>query len=68
MHGFVQKIVLALVKGIQHTDYIEQCGFSRTGRTHDGDEFPFLYFQVDVFQQKDTLAPRVDPFKDIVQF
>ena len=42
VNRFAQKVVFACPGCVEHADDAQQCGLSRAGRSHDGDEFTFF--------------------------
>ena len=44
------EVVFAFVVVVEDAHDVQQSRFARTGRPHDGDEFAFLYFEVDAFE------------------
>ena len=41
---------LPAVRRVERTDYLEQCGLSRTARSHDAHHLSFVYMQVDALE------------------
>ena len=42
VHGILIQVILALPLTVQHADDVQQRGFARAGRSHNGDELSFF--------------------------
>ena len=51
---FIEKNIFAVFGVIQKAQDIEQRGFARTARAHNGHEFALLDFEIDVLQRLKT--------------
>ena len=60
--------ILALDGRVQAAQQIHQRGFSRTRLAHDGNEFPALHHEIDVFQGVDLFAADLIGFAEVLNF
>ena len=64
MDGIAEEKIFPFGGIVQHPDDIEQAGFTRTGRSHDRNEFTFLYMQVDILENEIRFPADINPFRD----
>src|SRR5258708_6237326 len=63
----IVEVVFAAPRAVEHADDAEQSGFSRAGRTHEGDEFALLNVQRDAAQHKKLAAASLENLLEISQ-
>ena len=63
--GVLDQVILTGPGAVVHAEQVEQRGFARAGRSHDGDELAFLDFRVDAAQYKSLGRPVLEIFLDV---
>src|SRR5579883_1794476 len=67
MDGIIEKVVFAGPGGVVHADDMQQRRFPRSGRPHDGDEFPFFHFEVHPAEHKCLCRAMLEVFLDVLK-
>jgi hypothetical protein len=65
VNGLVEEKIFAGPGAVEHPDNAEQRGFSRARRTHDGDKFALLNFEIDAAQDEKLAAAGIVRFFEI---